>query len=133
LDHVVDKDRGEIELSNRLQVETTVLRFIELINSDDVSGLPLAEQVELHGPLTPEPVRGQAEVRDHLQQIAPFILNANTRKVIIEGNSAAVLADIESVNGVHLEEAFFLEVEDGKIREVRTVFDSRPLFAGRND
>ena len=120
-------------MSSRLQVETIILRFFELMNSDDVSGLPLAEQVELHGPLTPEPVRGKAEVHDHLQQIAPFMLNVNTGKMIIEGNSVAVLAEFEGVNGIHLEGAYFLEVKDGKISEVKTIFDSRPLFSGSDN
>lgn len=120
-------------MSNRLQVETTILRFFESMNSDDVSGLPLADQVELHGPLTPEPVRGEAEVRNHLQQIAPFMLNVNTGKMIIEGNSAAVLAEFEGVNGIRLEGAYFLQVEDGKISDVKTIFDSRPLFAGSDN
>ena len=103
------------------------------MNSDDVSGLPLADQVELHGPLTPEPVRGEAEVRNHLQQIATFMLNVITGKMIIEGNSAAVLAEFEGVNGIRIEGAYFLQVEDGKISDVKTIFDSRPLFAGSDN
>jgi len=117
-------------VSNRLQVETAILHFFEVMNSDDVSGLPLSENVEYFGILSKEPVRGESAVRDHIQQIAPFMLNVINRKMIIEGDSGAVLTKFEGVNGVHVDGSFFFEVEDGKISEIRAIFDSRPLFSG---
>lgn len=99
------------------------------MNSDDASGLPLSGDVEYEGVLNPEPIRGEAEVRDHIQQIAPF-MDVSQKMVLIDGDSAAILADFESVNGIHSKGAFFLEVTSGKISRIRTVLDTRPLFAG---
>jgi len=117
-------------VNNRSQVESAILHFFDALNSDNISGLPLAQNVEYYGILVTEPVRGESEVRDHLQQIAPFILNVSNRKMIIDKDSGAVLTKVEGVNGVHVDGAYFLKVEDGKISEIRAIFDSRPLFAG---
>ncbi len=100
------------------------------MNSDDASALVLSEDVEFYGTLSPEPVRGESAVRDHIQQVAPFLVSVTNRKMIIEGDSGAVLTSFEAVNGVHVEGTYFLTVEDGKICEIRSVFDSRPLFSG---
>ncbi len=117
-------------MSSRAQVESAILQFFEALNSDDASGLPLAEQVKFFGMLSPEPICGEVEVRDHIQQVAPFMLNETIRQMIIEGDSGAVLAKFEGVNGVHVDGTYFLKVEDGKISEIRAVLDTRPLFAG---
>jgi len=104
------------------------LKFVEALNIDDASAVPLAENVEYYGIFSPEPVRGEAGVREHIDQIAPFMLNETFGKTIIEGGSAAVRATFDSVTGIHAEGAYFFEVEDGRIREVRAVFDTRAAF-----
>jgi len=101
------------------------------MNSDDASKLPLSEHVEYVGILTPEPIRGEVDVRAHIQETAPFMLNITRGEIVIDGDSCAVLSDFEAVNGVQTEGAYFLEVTDGNISRIRAVFDSRPLFSGR--
>ena len=95
-------------MSNRSQAETTTRLFFEAINSNDANVLPLAENVEYRGILTPDPKRGVAEVRDHIEQVAPFVSNLSQRQTVIENDSVAVLVNFEGVNGVRMEGAYFL-------------------------
>lgn len=120
-------------MSNRSQVETAIRLFFDAINSNDASVLPLSENVEYRGILTPDPKRGEAEVRDHIEQVAPFVLNLSQKQTVIENDSVAVLVSFEGVNGVSLEGAYFLQVENGEISQITAVFDSRPLFTGRTN
>ena len=117
-------------MSNRSQVESAVSQFFEAMISNDASKLPLSEHVEYLGVLTPEPIRGETDVRAHVQETAPFMQSITQGKIVIEGDSCAVVSAFEAVNGVHIEGAYFLEVTDGNISLIRSVFDSRPLFSG---
>jgi len=118
-------------LTSRADVEAVILKFVEALNIDDASIVPLAEDVEYFGLFSKTPVRGEAEVRDHIGQIAPFMLNETFGKMIIDGNSVAVLTTFDSVNGIHSEGAYFFEVEGDRICEIRAVFDTRPAFEGK--
>jgi hypothetical protein len=122
---------GESGLTSRAEVEAVISKFIEALNIDDAGSVPLAEDVEYYGMFSPDPITGEPEVRDHIEQIAPFMLNEAFGKMIIEGGSAAVRTSFDSVNGIHSEGAYFFEVEGGRIREIRALFDTRPLFDGK--
>lgn len=118
-------------MTSRAEVEAVILKFVEALNADDAANVPLTEDVEYHGMFSPDPITGEADVRDHIGQIAPFMLNETFGKMIIEGGSAAVRTSFDSVNGVHSEGAYFFEVEGEKIREIRALFDTRPIFKGK--
>ena len=122
---------GDRQLSNRAKVESVILKFIEALNKDDASIVPLAGDVEYHGMFSPIPIRGEADVRDYIEQIAPFMLNETYGKMIIEGGSVAVMTSFDSVNGIHNEGAYFFEVEGDNIKTIRAVFDTRRMFAGK--
>ncbi len=118
-------------MTSRAEVEAVLLKFVEALNIDDASNVPLTEDVEYYGLFSPDPISGEADVRDHIQQIAPFMLNETYGKMIIEDGSAAVRTSFDSVNGIHVEGAYFFEVEGDRIREVRALFDTRPMFEGK--
>ena len=118
-------------MNNRSEVEAVIFRFFEALNIDDAIGVPLTKNVKYYGMFSPIPVCGESDVRDYIQQIAPFMENEKYKKMIIEGDSAAVIAEFDSVNGLHNEGAFFFEVEAGKISMIRAVFDTRRMFAGK--
>jgi hypothetical protein len=122
---------GESGLTSRAEVEAVISKFIEALNIDDAGSVPLAEDVEYYGMFSPDPITGESDVRDHIEQIAPFMLNEAFGKMIIEGGSAAVRTAFDSVNGIHSEGAYFFEVEGDRIREIRALFDTRPLFDGK--
>ena len=117
-------------MSDRLQTESIIGQFYEAMNSDDISCLPLAEDAEYTGILTPEPVRGEAEVRQYLQETAPFILNIRSTRMIIENGAVASLTEFDGVNGVHIEGTYIFDVENGKISRIKGIFDTRAFFAG---
>ncbi len=119
-------------MSSRAEVESIVLKFVEALNIDDASVVPLTEHVEYHGMFSPIPIRGEADVRDYIEQIAPFMLNEKYGKMIIEGTSVAVQAEFDSVNGIHNEGAFFFEVDGDRISAIRAVFDTRRMFKGKD-
>lgn len=119
-------------MSSRAEVESVVLKFVEALNIDDASIVPLTEHVEYYGMFSPIPICGRSDVRDYIDQIAPFMLNETYGKMIIEGGSVAVMTSFDSLNGIHNEGAFFFEVEGDKIRSIRAVFDTRRMFAGKD-
>lgn len=118
-------------MEDRSQVKAVISKFFEALNIDDASVVPLAENVEYYGMFSPTPMRGETEVRDYIQQIAPFMENEKYGRLIIEDGSAAVMAEFDSVNGLHNEGAFFFEVRDGQLAEVRVIFDTRRMFEGK--
>ena len=118
-------------MEDRSQVEAAISKFFEALNIDNASGVPLAKDVKYYGMFSPAPTCGESEVRDHIQQIAPFMENEKYGKIIIEGVSVAVMAEFDSVNGLHNEGAFFFEVQDGQLTEVRVIFDTRRMFEGK--
>ena len=118
-------------MTSRAEVEAVFSKCIEALNIDDAGSVPLAEDVEYYGMFSQDPITGESDVRDHIQQIAPFMLNEAFGKMIIEGGSAAVRTAFDSVNGIHSEGAYFFEVEGDRIREIRALFDTRPMFDGK--
>ena len=119
-------------MSDRAQVEAVIQQFFEALNSDDASGVLLSDGVEYIGILMSDPVCGETDVREHLQQIAPFMLNVKHGQMIIEAGSVAILTEFDGVNDIHVDGAFFMDVEDGKISRIRAIFDSRTLLSGSN-
>lgn len=117
-------------MNDRAQIESIVSQFYEAMNSDDISRLPLAENAEYSGVLTPDPVRGEAEVRQHLQETAPFISNIRSTRMIIEDGAVASLTELDVVNGIHVEGTYVFDIENGKIRRIRGIFDTRAFFTG---
>jgi ketosteroid isomerase-like protein len=118
-------------VEDRSQVEAAISKFFVALNIDDASDIPLAKDVEYYGMFSPIPTSGENEVREYIQQIAPFMENEKYGKIIIEDGSVAVVAEFDSVNGLHNEGAFFFEVRDGQLTEVRVIFDTRRMFEGK--
>jgi predicted ester cyclase len=117
-------------MRNRSEVVDVIHQFFETMNTNDVSALPFAEDVEYRGSLMPNPIFGVLEVRKHLEQIAPFVLKLKVEEIVIEDNCAAAITSFEAVNGVRFTASHFLRIKDGKISKVQSIFDSHPLFNG---
>jgi hypothetical protein len=120
----------DIRMSDKAAVERTLDQFFQSIRDCDMSTLPLADQASYSGTMLPEPARGAAAVRQHMADTAPFIQSFSIEETVIENQAAAVLVRYEAINGVQFEGCYFLEVENGLITRIRTVFDSRPLMTG---
>lgn len=111
-------------------MQHAVARLIEAIGSDDVRIIPLAGDVVYSSPLLPEPIEGEGAVRAHIAAIAPFVSRVELKRALYDGDSAALVIEFESVNGVVIEGTEFLRIEDGRIREIRVYFDTGPLLRG---
>ena len=119
-------------MGDRTVMERTVGLYFKAINSDDASIVPLADDVVLCGPMVPAPITGEAAVRQHIMDIAPFIARRVEKFSVIEGDSAAVILEFEGLNGIIIEGAEFFRVRDGKICLIQNYFDTRKLIQGAN-
>jgi SnoaL-like domain len=119
-------------MSDRTAMERTIGLYFKAINGDDASIVPLADDVVLCGPMLPEPITGEAAVRQHIVDIAPFVARWVEKFSVIEGDSAAVILEFEGLNGLIMEGAEFFRIRDGKICDMQNFFDTRPLIKGAN-
>jgi len=119
-------------MTTKQDMQHAVERLIEALANDDVAIVPLSADAAHSSPLQSEPIQGEAAVREHLAAIAPFLSRVELKRALYDGDSAAVVLEIESVNGVVIEGSQFLRIEDGRIREIRVYFDTGPLLRGGN-
>ena len=119
-------------MGDRSVVEQIIDRYLQAINSDDVSGIPLTDDVVLKGPMIPEAIEGEAAVRQYLAEVAPFVARMTRKTTAIDGDTGAIVLEFEGLNGVIIEGAEFFRVRDGKISSAHTFFDTRLLMRGAN-
>lgn len=118
-------------MSNSYDIRELVSRVMEAYGGDDASVAPLADDVVHRGPMVPKPLRGAAEVQQHIADIAPFVARMELKRLIVEGDSAAVIFEYEGINGVVIEGAEFFRFRDGLICEQQVFFDTRQLLLGK--
>ena len=117
-------------MSERSTVERAIALYFEGINANDVSRIPLADDVVISGPMMPEPIHGEAEVRQYLNETAPFMSRMTQKTILIDGENAAVTLEFEGLNSVVIAGAEFYRVRNGLICQAQVFFDTRPLFKG---
>lgn len=117
-------------MSNREEIERIIGLYVEGINGNDVENIPLTADVEFHGSMLPEPKKGEAAVREHLAQTAPF-LTMQVKHLIVENDTAAAMIEMEAVNGVTVEGAAFFRFREGKICFDQGFFDTHRLITGK--
>lgn len=117
-------------MSDSQHIERIVREYFTAVTAGSDQPLQLADNVEVTGPLLPEPMHGAEAVSEYLQQIAPFISRTEVLEIIIDRNSAAVRVLFHSINGVEVEGAFFFRVFQGQISRVRSLFDTHQLLQG---
>ena len=116
-------------MSGREEIQKVIDLYVEGINSENVDIIPLTEDVIFGGAMLPEPKTGEADVREHLAQVAPFF-NMEVVHLIVENDSAAAMVELEAVNGLKILGAGFFRVRDGKICYDQGFFDTHRLFKG---
>jgi hypothetical protein len=119
-------------MNNPTDIRDIVRRVIEAYVNNDASEVPLDENVVHRGPMIPAPLRGAAAVRRHMTEIAPFVARMELKRLVTEGESAAVIFEYEGVNGVVIDGAEFFLIRDGLICEQQVFFDTGPLLRGRS-
>jgi hypothetical protein len=119
-------------MSQRSEIERAISLFIEAINSNDASRVPLTDDVVMSGPMMAEPTVGAAAVRQYLDETSPFIALMEVKTTLIDDDSAAIIMEFTGLNGVVIEGAEFFRFRDGKIASDQIFFDARRLFKGAN-
>lgn len=117
-------------MSDSKHIESIIRDYFAAQTAAAIDALELSGNVELHGPMLPEPLHGEVAVREYLQEIAPFISATEILEILIDRNSAAVRALTHSINGVELEGGYFFRIYQGQISRIRNLFDTRVLMAG---
>ncbi len=119
-------------MSERSEIEHVIRQYFGAINDNNASVIPLADDVVMSGPMMPETMRGEAAVRQYLDETAPFTTRFEVISLLVEGDHAAAIVEFEGLNGVVIQGAEFFHIPDGKVRSIQNFFDTRPLFKGMN-
>jgi len=117
-------------MNHRQDAKRIVDRFVEAFSANDASLAPLAGDIIHSGPMLPEPLRGEIEVRRHIAEVAPFVARMEIRRMVAEDGSAAVIFKLEGLNGAVIEGAEFFRFRNGLICDDRVFFDTRALIQG---
>ena len=115
---------------NPADIKSLINRLVAAFNDGDASAVALTEDAVHTGPMLPEPIRGAAAVRGHIEEVAPFVRRLTLKRILVEKDSAAAVFEYEGINGVVIEGAEFFRVRDGAICEDHVYFDTRPLLQG---
>lgn len=117
-------------MNDREGIRQTIEHYVDSITSGDVESIPLTVDTEFQGAMMPQAVRGEAAVREHLRQVAPFI-DMQVQQLIVEGDHAAAWLKLQGINGLEIQGAAFFEVRNGAIARNRAFFDTHALFTGQ--
>ncbi|NNJ79683.1 MAG: nuclear transport factor 2 family protein [Xanthomonadales bacterium] len=117
-------------MSERAAVDRAIGLYFEGMNGNDAAVVALTDDVVFTGPMQPEPLTGEAAVRQHISEIAPFVARMDRKQTLIDGDQAAVVLEFEGLNGVVIEGVDLFRVRDGRICFNQSFFDTRPLLAG---
>ena len=116
--------------ANRDRIRVLVEQYIQAMNENDMSGLPLDHNVVMTGPMIPTPIEGEEGVRNHLQQVAPFVGRLSLLDLVIEGDKAVAVMHYEGINGVRFEGCQYFRFDEGRITQDRVFYDTAPLLKG---
>ncbi len=105
------------------------LQYFEALNRKDLFSAPLAPDVVLESPISPE-LRGVASVLEYLEALTSVAKAIRTLDVIADGDKVAVQFELDTAVGV-IPGFEWLEISEGLIRKVRPYYlDSGPLLDG---
>jgi hypothetical protein len=117
-------------MNQKSELEKIIALFVEAINTDNASIIPLAADSSLRGPMMPQAITGEAAVRSYLDEISPFIARMELKRSVTDAETAALTVEFEGVNGVVIEGAFFFAILDGLIQQAQFFFDTNLLIKG---
>lgn len=117
-------------MSDRAAIRQIIERYIDGINSGEVAGIPLTDDVEFQGAMLAEPKIGAPAVRQHLADIAPFA-DLELVELIIDGDAAAAMIELQTVTGQTLMGLGLFRFRDGAICDHRSFTDTHQLFTGQ--
>lgn len=115
-------------MHDRETLHALIGRYMRSISENAPALAPFARDATYGGPMLPDPLRGVEAIRHYLGEIAPFIKRFEPLQTIVEGDRAALVAEIEGIRGRVLQGALVFEFKDAEITAVQVFFDSRLLL-----
>jgi len=119
-------------MSRREDIQRIIEHYYDSMNKNDVSTIPLDDDAWFLGSMLAEPIVGKENVRQYLEDTAPFSKRMELKSTVIEGDTAAAIVEFEGLNGVIIEGSAIFRFTDEKICYERFYFDTRPLIKGEN-
>jgi hypothetical protein len=117
-------------MSQTEQTRSFIQDFFSALDERAAERIRIAENCCYTGSMLAGTIRGAADVREHIANVAPFIDRIEIGRVVVEGSSGAVLARLQGLGGKTIDGAMFFEVEDGQLTRFDNLFDTRQLVNG---
>ena len=113
-----------------IDTRSAVELYFDGLNSGDVSRIPLDPDARFVGPMVPEAVQGEAEVRELLSNVAAGFKKITAERILVDGDFSCAPFEFEvhedSVPPIAGVDCF--RVVKGKIVEIQPFYDPRPLL-----
>jgi hypothetical protein len=103
--------------------------YVTALRSGDFSAVTFAPGISFEGPLSQGTLQGIATVRAFLERVATGAKDIRVDRFIIDGDTACIVATLETKNGTAVPFCEFVQFQGGKILKLRPYFDPRPLLA----
>ena len=116
-----------------LDTKSAVALYFEGLQSGDVSDIPLDPDVRFLGPMLPEAVEGEAEVRALLANVAADFRTISAERILVDGEYSCAPFEFQVTddNVPPIAGVDCFRVVEGKIVEIQPFYDPRPLLASR--
>jgi hypothetical protein len=116
------------ELNQTEQTRAFVLDYFDALSGERLQDIPIAADCTYTGSMLSDIIRGGDAVREHIGQIAPFVERFELKRMVVEGADAAVIVDLVGFANRQVEGVVFFEVEDGSLKSMNNLFDTRQLL-----
>jgi len=104
--------------------------YFDALNDGRVQDISIAEDCTYSGSMLSESMNDAALIREHITQIAPFVARFEVVRTIVEASDGAVIVRLHGIRSTVVEGAVFFRVEDGRLKSVDNLFDTRQLLKG---
>ena len=114
-----------------LDTRSAVELYFEGLGSGDVSRIPLGQDVRFVGPMFPQAVQGEAEVRELLANVAAGFKKMVAERILVDGeySCAPFEFEVNDDNVPPIAGVDCFRVVRGRIVEIQPFYDPRPLLA----
>ena len=102
--------------------------YFAAVSAGRLEDIPIAADCCFPGSMLSDTIQGGEAVRGHIGQIAPFVERFELKRVVVEDTNAAVIVDLIGFGGRTVEGVVFFEVEDGQLKSMNNLFDTRQLL-----
>ena len=110
------------------QTRAFILDYFDALSAGRLDEIPIATDCCYTGSMLSDTIRGGEAVLAHIGQIAPFVERFELKRIVVEGTEAAVIVDLIGFGSRKVEGVVFFEVEEGHLKSMNNLFDTRQLL-----